>query len=482
MAPMRSLASVASFVVALLPLAPRLPAQDKPPVPAFTPQLAEVAAAYVAKITASAIFVSGRTLESVLAEELAPDGAIEQLVRPLLTFAVDRDQRTVTVRLGMMKATAAATGNLGCTLVRGDASLAALQQRAAATVAASSADPATVDWPLGERLPPEPPEGVDQKALAEAIDAAFAESMPGKLRRTHAVVVVHRGRLIGERYADGYTKDMLLPGWSMTKTIVNALVGIRVRQGKLDLDAELPVPEWTTAEDSRRALRLPDLLTMTSGLRWREDYDDPTSDALRMLFLSSDHAAVQASQPLEAPIGERFYYSSGSTNLVCRVLRTTFASDKDYWAFPTVELFLPLGMQRAIVETDPSGTFVGSSYGFATARDWARFGMLYAQDGVFAGERILPEGWIARSAQPAKGSDGRHGWHIWCNADPDGDGPKQRPWPELPQDLLRMDGHHGQYVVVLPADQLVIVRLGCTKQGGVDIRALVRGVRRACGP
>ena len=133
-----------------------------------------------------------------------------------------------------------------------------------------------------------------------------------------------------------------------------------------------------------------------------------------------------------------------------------------------------------MIETDPSGTFVGSSYGFATARDWARFGMLYAQDGVFAGERILPEGWVTASAALTPTSDGDFGRHLWLNADPDGEGPRERAWRDLPANLVHMDGHEGQYVCVMPTEQIVVVRLGCAKRGGFDLHGLLRRVRDAC--
>ncbi|HEU4418023.1 MAG TPA: serine hydrolase, partial [Planctomycetota bacterium] len=283
------------------------------------------------------------------------------------------------------------------------------------------------------------------------------------------------------RYATGYSADMALPGWSMSKTIVNALVGIRIAQRALDPEAPLAIPEWNaTADDPRQQLRLHDLLSMTAGLAWNESYDDPQSDALRMLFRSSDHGGVFALQPQAQAPGVKFRYSSGCTNLVCRILRGTFDSDAEYWAFPGDALFGPLGMRTAVLETDPSGTFVGSSYGFMCARDWARFGLLYACDGEVAGRRILPQGWVAKSARAKPCAEGRFGDHIWLNADPDADGPRERKWSDLPADLMRMDGHEGQYVIVMPTEQIVVVRLGCTKNGGFDLHGLARRVRDAC--
>lgn len=480
--------TIAAVAVAML-AAPTLAQQNAPPA-----ELAEVVAAYAAKVIASAVFVSGRTVDSVLAEELAPDRPIEAMVAPLLKIDVDREQRSVTCRIGAASATAVAMP-LGCTLVRDGAKVEDLRKRGKRVEAApddavprseqdkrflSEEDIRSVTRPSGDEGVEYPPYFLPSEALQRAIDAAFAEPENGPKIRTRAVVVLRGGHLVTERYADGFTREMPLPGWSMTKTIVNALIGIRVMQGKLDLDAPLPVPEWKAEDDPRRAIRLSHLLTMSAGLQWNEDYDDPKSDALRMLFGSSDHAAVFAERPVAKPPGVDFEYASGSTNLTCRVLRTTFASDDEYWAFPREALFEPLGMHSALVETDPSGTFVGSSYGFATARDWARFGLLYMNDGMVGDKRVLPEGWVARSAVPHADSRGRCGMHLWLNADPDGEGPAPQPWPELPADLLRMDGHEGQYVIVFPKAQLVVVRLGCTKNGGFDLRGFLRSVLAAC--
>lgn len=447
---------------------------------ALDPAVARAAAAYAAKVTASALFVSGRTLDSVLAEELAPDRALEAAIRPLLRFDVDREARSVTCHLGAATATAVATVDLGCTLVHPDVAIDTLRTRAATAIAGERPDPVTLEWPRGERLPATKPAGVDLAMLEQAIAAAFVEREGKPPVHTRAVVVVHRGNLVAERYAPGYRADMPLPGWSMSKTLVDALVGIRVRQGKLSLDAPLAIPEWRAPDDPRQHITLPDLLAMRGGLAWVEDYDDPASDALQMLFGSADHGAAFAQRPVAAPPGATFAYASGCSNLVCRILRSTFADDHDYWAFARDELFAPLGMHAAVLETDPSGTFVGSSYGFATARDWARFGMLYAGDGTFGDRRILPAGWLDRARTPVATGRGTYGSHLWLDGDPDGDGPQQREWPDLPQDLLHMDGHEGQYCVVFPTQQIVIVRLGCAKNGGFDLHGLLRNVLAAC--
>ena len=440
-------------VLGLLLLQGTLPAQMP------SKELAQVAAAYAAKVTASAIFVSGRSLESVLEQELAPTRPIEKLIGPLLRFDVDAEAKKVTVRLGIAKATAQYVAGLGCSL------------------AEARDDTLDLDAEAHEGSPVLPicePEAFDPEAVRRALDAAFAEPHADRRMHTRAVVVLHRGKLVAERYADGFDADMPLAGWSMTKTLTHALLGMRVADGKLDIDAPANVPQWRAPGDARGKILVRHLLQMDSGLEWNEDYDDPNSDVLRMLFASRDHAATFTSkQPAAAP-GERYQYASGSTNTLClRAAAHVPRPRIDYWRYPQ-RLFGQLGMRTAVLETDPSGTFVGSSYGFASARDWARLGQLYLQDGVYGGKRILPEGWVAAAREPVPSSNGRYGHHVWLNRDPDGDGPKQRRWPELPEDLFHMDGHEGQYVVIAPSAELVIVRLGCTKNGGFRIQSLVQ--------
>lgn len=470
--------------VALLPLLtpPGLAQDPAPAEQAPAPRaLLEAAAAYCAKVAASAHFVSGRTLDSVLAQELAPTRPLERLIRPLLRFQVDDANRTVTATLGTVTATAVATQNLGCVLVPAGGDAAALRARAAPGLADLQVDPNTGDWPRGERLPKEPATGVDHAALQAALARAFVDP-PGKPAiHTRAVVVVHRGRLVAERYADGVHQDTPLPGWSMSKTLLHALLGVRVQQGKLDPKAPLPIPSWRDASDGHEKIALTDLLAMRSGLAWREDYDDPDSDALRMLFRTGDSAAVYAAMPVAEAPGARFVYSSGASNLLAYVLRRSFADDRDYWAFPRHHLFSQLGMRTAVLEADASGTFVASSFGFASARDWARLGMLYCDDGMADGERLLPKGWVAAASTAPGNGDGRYGLHLWLDRDPDGDGPRRREWPDLPEDVMHMDGHEGQYVVVFPRQQLVVVRLGCTKNGGFDLHALLHSVLTAVG-
>ncbi len=444
-------------------------------------EMAQVAAAYAAKITASAIFVSGRTLESVLAQELAPTRPLEILIKPLLQFDIDHEAQLVTCRIGEAKAIAQRMPALGCALLVSTAAPSKARRSFRVTPAPVRVRAEGTAWPGNETVNQKPATGIDHVRLTAAIDRAFAEHNSKQPINTRAIVVVHKGQLVAERYASGFDQAMPLPGWSMSKSLTNALVGMRVGDGKFDLDAQARDKVQNDSAQHSNSMRPPtvrNLMSMTAGIAWDEDYADPNSHALHMLFGSADHAAVYAALPQTSNAGEQFQYASGSSNLLCKLLRDSFDKDADYWQYPA-RLFNALGMSTAILETDPSGTFVGSSYCYASARDWARLGLLFQQDGVFFGERLLPEGWVKQSTTPVPASNGRYGHQIWLNADPDGDGEKARKWPGLPADLFSMDGHEGQYCVISPNAELIVVRLGCTKSGGFDLHGFLRDVHAA---
>jgi CubicO group peptidase (beta-lactamase class C family) len=303
-------------------------------------------------------------------------------------------------------------------------------------------------------------------ALDAAVEEAFAEPGAVPSRRTRAIVVVHDGSIVAERYATGYGPDAALPGWSMTKSTVNALVGVLVREGKLQLDSPLSVPEWSAPDDPRRTITLRHLLQMASGLDFTESYGNPLGDVLWMLFGTGDAAGFAARKPIVTAPGKGWAYSSGTTNIVARALRQAVGGgEADYLAFPRRALFEPLGMASAVIEPDASGTFVGSSFMFASARDWARFGLLYLQDGVRDGNRILPEGWVAFSTTPAPSAPGGvYGAHFWLRlstlyARSGNEG--------LPRDAYHAVGHEGQLLTIIPSRRLVVVRLGLSVGRGV---------------
>jgi CubicO group peptidase (beta-lactamase class C family) len=250
----------------------------------------------------------------------------------------------------------------------------------------------------------------------------------------------------------------------MGKSVTGALIGTLVETKRLGLDAPAPVAAWRGAGDPRGAITLRQLLIMTSGLKFDERYV-PGDDALPMLFFSRDMAAYAAGQPLVHPPGKTWAYSSGTSNILSKlVLDQSGGSLKSVTDYARQVLFEPAGMTSAVLEADPSGTPVGSSYLYATARDWARFGLLYQNDGVLDRRRILPASWVAFSRAP-NGAEpqGTYGGQFWLNAGA-GDG-ANRPFKDCPRDLYAARGHNGQIVAIVPSRDAVIVRLGWTPDG-----------------
>jgi len=414
---------------------------------------APVGTGYTAKVLCSAVFVSGREPADVMATDL------EMMQKWPVRTEVDDKHRTVTASMaGLFRRTAVYREGLGCTLAVG---IGGEELRRQTLPEPMPAAPASADfpWPEGEGV--DPPIGGVPGGIEAALDLAFSEPKPDRPRRTRAVVVVHHGRIIAERYAAGISAETPLVGWSMTKSVINALVGILVGRGELDPQARAPVPEWSLPDDPRHRITLDQLLRMSSGLEFEEIYDaKPYSDVNRMIASVHDAAAFAASKPLEVAPDSRWEYSSGTTNIISRIVRRT-VGEEGYWSFPRRELFDRIGITSAVLEPDPSGTFVGSSFSYATARDWARFGLLYLNDGVWSGERILPEGWVDYSTTPTPNNSTwrAYGAQIWLNAESP-PGSRRRWLLELPVDAFAFRGYAGQFVVVIPSRDIVVVRLG----------------------
>lgn len=439
--------------------------------------LLRICCAMKAKTVCDGVFLSRRLQAVVEREDLG--------FHPLFRFAravVDRADRRVTCSLlgtGLFRATAIFVEGIGAVLPS-RAPEDAVRARLRMPAPAEREHPSEAPWPLGDgERPGAPPPGLDAAGLASAIDRLFAEPERGRMLRTRAVLVVQDDRILTERYAPGVGPETALLGWSMGKSLVAILAGILVARGKLRVDEPLAAPEWHDTGDPRKGLTTHDLLTMTSGLRWREAYEDnPLVDVPRMLYLEPDMAAFAAGKPLEAPPGTVWKYSSGSTNVVCRRLREALGDLPAYLYFPRRELFSRIGMHSAVLATDASGTFIGSSFLYATARDFARFGLFCLHDGVWAGKRILPEGWMRYVTTPvAAAPRGEYGASFWLNAGAPGN-PANRPYPKLPRDLYYASGHQGQVTMVVPSRRLVLVRLGMTwdgNWGAEDFAAAVLG-------
>lgn len=412
-------------------------------------RIAAVGAGYKAKVLGSAVFVSGRRPEAVLREDVSVD---KYRIMRVFRAEVDRQRREVTTSLfGLCGRRAVFRPGLGVTLTK------AAQALRLEPASLPEAGPLPRgDWPGGE--PAQPVTGPGP--LARVLERQFSEPSPRRLRRTRAALVVQGGRLLAERYAPGFGPDMPLCGWSMTKAVLSALAGILVGEKRLALEGGSLLPQWSGPGDPRSRITLDDLLRMRSGLAFAEVYSDPLSDVTRMLFSGGAAAEFAAAKRLRAAPGAVWAYASGTTNVLSRVVRNAFARQEDYLAFPRQALFEPLGMSSALIEPDAAGDLVGSSFMYATARDWARFGLLYAQDGLWNGRRVLPEGWVAYSRTPTPQSpDGRYGAHWWLKLSRDFGGETDAA-KRLPADAFHALGHEGQVVTVIPSLKLVAVRLG----------------------
>ncbi len=435
---------------------------------------------YVAKYLCSSTFLSQRDPATVFNEDIKPVNPLAGIVR----WKVSRtDQSVSATAFTAFRAKAVYREGCGCTLIVGTAEAALRRQRFYQPDVnyVRPVLPPDQPWPLGSGGPVDPGAmGVDTELLTNALEEAFTEPGNGQLRQTRAVAVVYDGRLIAERYAPGFAPDMPMLGWSMSKSVTNALVGLLVGQGRLILHDPAPVPEWRSPDDQRHDITLDQMLRMSSGLAFEERYG-PLADITDMLYGAYDFGAFAAGSHLEVPPDEKWHYASGTANLIARIVRDEAEkTDPNYYRFIRKALFDRIGMSSAVMEPDASGTFVGSSYTFATARDWARFGLLYLQDGIWNGERILPDGWVAYSTTPTpKAPKGQYGALFWLNAGAP-DNPTDRLWPSAPMDAFAAQGFQEQKLIVIPSQKLVLVRLGATApRSAWDTDAFIASVIRA---
>lgn len=419
---------------------------------------------FSAKNICSGHFLSGMPGQLVVDEALTASSPVLSNI----SYRIDEVKRQVDTRLfGFFKRRAVYSEATGCTLLTADQDQ---LQRQAAKPAKLPQINTEQPWPKGSA--PAPQDAALQSVLAQA----FAETDALHKRNTKAVVVIHNGQLVAEQYAPGVDAASPLIGWSMTKSVTNLLIGALIQDGKLALEQAAPVPQWhLDAADPRRAITIDHLLRMSSGLVFDEDYA-LYSDVTRMLSVEPDAGGFAASKPLLAPPGDLWSYSSGTSNILSGIIRRTVGGDfQDYYDYTQQRLFLPLGIRSAALETDHNGTFIGSSYMYASARDWARLGQLCLQDGQWQGNRLLPEGWVSYSTTPTPNNpQNNYGAHFWLNAEPENG--QQRTWPGLPVDTYSMNGYQGQHVIIVPSRNLVVVRLGFSGGSNRGVEELVAGV------
>jgi len=446
---------IASSVAACVSL-PR-GVERAPPSPRGT--RLELGLAGNAKVLCSAVFVSGRDAgeaweHSAQAAWMPADAG--------LRWRVDAEERAVHVSAPEgTERVARYFGDQGCVIAATPGSIAFTPERLTHRF-----PPPGTPWPVGDDLGPEAiAPDVDRAHLAAAVDAAFAD--PAAL--TAAFIVVHRGKIIAERYGAGASRDMPLESWSMGKSLTATLLGLLVKQGVYDVQAPAPVPGW--AADERRAIRIIDLLHMSSGLRFISSHDPDYTPALGY----ADHDYIYTGgidafeysirKPAQFPPNtEGRYRNSDPLTIGYLVRKAVEARGEDYLSFPQRALFDRLGMHHMVLETDPFGNFLLTGHDYGTARDWARLGLLYQQDGVWQGERLLPEGWTTLVSTPAPAwKKPEYGGLFWLNRTGD--------WP-VPESAYLMIGASGQKVFVVPSHELVVVRMGHTRGGPVHAASL----------
>jgi CubicO group peptidase (beta-lactamase class C family) len=402
-----------------------------------------------------------RTPEQIVAQDIAPfkDFSWEKNFE----YAVDANERTVTVTSpGLPPRTARFNGDQGCSILpRGESGI----HFNPMPVPRALPDAATQTWPMGDRDATSPgPAGVDAAAVNAALDWGLAQTR----HNTRAIVVVYKGKIVGERYAPGWTKDTPQISWSEGKSITAALVGILVGKGTLKLDDYAPVKEWRGANDPRGQIRVRDLMHMSSGLDFANlglagpESFTRANKHMRVYFDGLNVFEHSVNNPLEIAPNSQWRYRNSDPLTLGRIIRESVEARGDaYLTFPQRELFDRIGARHIVLETDAWGNFIMTGFDYVSARDWARFGLLHLRDGVWQGKRILPEGWVQFISSPAPADKTRgYGGLFWLN--------RGGAWKGVPEDAFMASGHMGQYTMVIPSRDVVVVRMGPSPGGSQD--------------
>jgi len=416
------------------------------------PQL-DLISGFSAKSVASGHFIDGRSLETIQ----QGDNDIDKI--DWATNIIDEKGKFVTSTVhGLKERKAIFRPGLGATLINDDFDITKPYE-----VPQRITLPILKPYPYGNLEPKDTVfSNIDYAKLNAAVDNAF-DKKGVKNKRTRSVVVLYKGKLIAEKYDIGFNKNSMILGWSMTKSLTATYFGILQKQGKIDIMKPAPIPEW--AKDDRKKITINDLLHMNSGLEWEEDYGK-ISDVTKMLFQAEDMTQSQINKPFVGKPNASWNYSSGTTNLLSGILRKQFKSHQEYLNFWYSALIDRIDMDSALVETDMAGNFVGSSYGWATTRDWAKFGQLYLNKGNWNGDQLFDESWAKYVSTPTNTSKGRYGAQFWLNA-----GGK---FPNVPKDMYYASGYQGQMVAVFPSHDLVVVRMGLSED--FDFDGLLSGI------
>lgn len=408
---------------------------------------------FSAKSVASCHFIDGRNLPSIE----NGDNAINMI--DLAKNSINDAQKFATATVyGLKKRKAIYREGLGATLINNS-----FDGTKPFETPHRNKTTNAIEYPFGNAEPAAfVSENINYNLLKKAMNNAFDEKNQ-KIKNTRAVLVLQNNKIVGEQYAEGFTKNSKLLGWSMTKSITATYFGILQMQNKFDINKPAPIVQWQ--KDQRAIITTSDLLRMNSGLEWIEDYNS-ICDATNMLFQDEDMTKSQIFKKAVAPPNLKWNYSSGTTNLLSGILRQQFKTHQEYLDFWYAALIDKIGMNSMLIESDMSGNYVGSSYGWATARDWAKFGTLYLNNGMWNGEQLFDSSWVKYITTPAQGSNQQYGAHFWLNAG--------KLYKDAPQDMYSCNGYQGQRIFIIPSLQLVIVRLGTSEV--FDFNRFLKGI------
>lgn len=447
----------------------------------LTMQRREYSVALFAKLLCSGVFVIGRDPDEFIQNDLTRAAGLGVPGWDEISVDVNRARRSVTLSVpGITPRKAVYVGDQGCVLMPHGVDFPIFTP---VRVPKTIPDPAKNPWPMGDVVKEGAGAGVDRAALAAALDRAFDDSLNAIPQKTRAMVIVHKGEIVGERYAPGFERDTRHITWSMGKSITSALVGILIGDGAFNVTDPAPVAQWQAEGDPRAAITIADLMRMSSGLKFgRGNPAEGTNYTVLdnhtyVYFGATEVFDYSVANLLEYPPNTVWRYRNCDPLTLGRIVRDTVqARGGNYLTYPQRALFDKLGMRNMVLETDIWGNFIMTGFDYGTARDWARFGLLHLWDGVWQGERILPEGWVdfVRTPAPAK-KDKAYGGLFWLNAG--------KRYESLPVDMFWPAGHMGQVAYVVPSMDAVIVRLGHSADGGFDayIEPVVRDILAALG-
>lgn len=417
-----------------------------------------ISTGYAAKNLCSCLFVSGYS------QAFAEENDLNFSLVGMSKNTVDTDKQTVTSTFfGLAKRTAVYRGNgFGCTLLADD-------DTKIKAIPESRSNNTAKEKLVGDSVVVKYTDTISttlSTSRLQKIDSILLQEINNPATSTRALLVMHSGKIVGERYAEPFDSNSVFIAWSMTKSITATFIGHFVQEGKININDPVPISHWKD-DPIRSQITWKHLLQMNSGLKWKELYSW-RSTASRMLYMENDVFDFASQATAEYPPGTYWEYSSGTSNILSGLIRQVLNDDVAYHNLPSDVLINPIRMSSLVIETDPAGNFIGSSYSYATARDWGKYGQLYLQNGNWNGQQILPPDWSSFVAEVAEGSQGRYGAHFWLNAD--------GHMPDVPKDAYFADGFMGQRVMIIPSESLVVVRLGTGIHRDTDMNALAREI------